>query len=419
MGIGRWWRVALVLPLAVSACASSGEDPLGSGTTSEAGSTLEIVGASSEIYCDGTDQFVGEIRGADPGERFVLSSPTPIQLSAEQENATADADGTFSLTWRCLPTEVGQPWELRIRGEDSGRQATVSFTGTGTDPDAIDTLQISLDEDTFICDGTTRILGQLSNAASGEPVTFAAERADDLVDGAADAEGRLTLRWQCSPDEAGTWQVTAHGLESDRVGEFTIVGVAPPPGELLTLTVEVVEDPFLCDGGSRAFGTVSGFLPDEAVHFTSPQAEDLNDGRADGTGALQVRWTCGAAEASTVWELTATGAQSGRTITFTLAGAPAPAAPDPTVSLTEDPFRCDGNTRFVATLSGFTPRELVDFTSPQAEDLRQGQADEAGALQVRWTCGAADAGTIWELTATGLTSQRSVSFQITGAEPQG
>ena len=416
--------IIFVLSVAVSACVpgrggSATDDTTSTDdTTAELAPLLEIVGGSSEIYCDNTERLAGEIRGAEPGEKIVLSSPQPIQLSAEQLNATADADGAYRLTWRCAPTEAGQPWELRVQGQDSGRRATVFVVGTTIDPDIVDTLQITLLEDTFVCDGSSKALGELSNAAAWEAVTFTAERADDLVDGAADAEGQLTLRWQCLPDDAATWQVTARGLQSNRVGEFTIVGVAPPAEELSTPTVQVDEDPFLCDGGSRVFATLSGFLPDEIVDLVSPQASGLREGQADDSGDLPVRWTCGAADAGTVWELTATGARSGRTVTFTVAGAAAPPAPDPIVTITENPFRCDDTTRFFATISGFTSREFVDFTSPQAEDLRQGQADETGTLQVRWTCGDDDIDRIWDVTATGATSQRSVSFQITGTAPQ-
>lgn len=415
----------LALSVAASACVpgrggpatddATGDDE----TIAEMATQLEIVGGSSEVYCDNTERSVAEIRGAEPGERIVLSSPKPIRLSAEQVNATADADGAYRLTWRCGPTEAGQPWELRIQGQDSGRRATVFFTGTATDRDIVDTLEITLLDDTFVCDGTMKVLGELSNAEALEAVIFTAERADNLVDGTADAEGRLTLRWRCSPDEAARWQVTARGLQSSRVGEFTIVGVAPPPEELPTPTVEINEDPFLCDGGSRVFATLSGFLPGEIVDFASLQASGLTDGQADASGDLAIQWTCEATDADTVWELTATGARSGRTVTFTLSGAAPTPAPDPTITITENPFRCDDTTRFFATISGFTPREFVDFTSPQAENLRQGQADETGALQVRWTCGADDTDRIWDITATGATSQRSVTFQITGAAPEG
>ncbi|MCP3987525.1 MAG: hypothetical protein GY724_00490 [Actinomycetia bacterium] len=411
--------VIIVLSLAGSACVSGrGDSATTDDTTAEMAPMLEIVGGSPEIYCDNTERLAGEIHGAEPGENIVLSSPQPIQLSAEQLNATADADGVYRLTWRCGPTEVGQPWELRVQGQDSGRRATVFVTGTIIDPDIVDTLVITLVEDTFVCDGSSRDLGELSNATAWEAVAFTAERADDLVDGNTSAEGHLTLTWQCSPDEATTWQVTARGLQSDRVGEFTIVGVAPSPEELLTPTVQVNEDPFLCDDGSRVFATLSGFLPDETVDFVSPQASGLREGHANHSGDLPLRWTCGAADAGTVWELTATGAQSRRSVTFALAGAAAPPAPDPIVTITEDPFQCDDTTRFFATISGFTSREFVDFTSPQAEHLRQGQADETGVLQVRWTCGADGIDQIWDITATGATSQREVSFKITGTAPQ-
>lgn len=407
-----------MLSVAVSACVPEWGASATDETVVEVASPLEVVGGSSEIYCDNTDRLAGEIRGAEPGEKIMLSSPLPIQLSAEQSNATADADGTYRLTWRCAPTEAGQPWELRVQGEASGRRATVFVTGTATDPDIVDTLQLTLLEDTFVCDGNSREVGELSNAEAWEVVAFTAERSGDLADGAADADGHLTLRWQCSPDEAATWQVTASGLQSNRVGEFTIVGVAPPPEELSTPTVQVDEDPFLCDGGSRVFAMLSGFRPDEVVDFASPQASGLRAGQADESGSLPVRWTCGADDADTVWMLTATGARSGRTVTFSVAGAAAPPAPDPIVTITENPFRCDDATRVFATITGLTPREFVDFVSPQAENIRQGQADENGALQLRWTCGDDDIDQIWDITATGATSQREVSFQITGTHPQ-
>jgi hypothetical protein len=117
------------------------------------------------------------------------------------------------------------------------------------------------------------------------------------------------------------------------------------------------------------------------------------------------------------WELTATGDLSERTVTFLVTGAPAPLAPDPTLTMTEDPFRCDGSTRYFATITGFAPREFVDFESPQADAISQGQADADGAILLRWTCDPNDSGTVWNVTATGATSARSIKFQIRGASP--
>ncbi len=418
--------VGVALAVVLVGCVSGSDDPVADATADADGRNgtdtspppqLELVAHSADLYCDDTDQLVGEIRGAEPGEPIVLSSPQPIQLSDQQANAVADEAGTYRLTWRCGATDAGRPFEVVVQGGESGRWVTVSFTGSSDDPDAEESLRVELFDDAFACDGRSRDLGVLSNAQPFETVTFTSDRGGAVLDGEADGEGQLMLRWQCSPDEVATWQVTATGTESNRVGEFAIVGVEPPPEEVPTPIVQIDEDPFRCDDGTRVFGTLSGFLPGEFVDFDSPQASTMLEGQADGDGSLPIRWTCGAADAGTVWEVTATGVQSGRTVTFSVTGAEAPPAPDPVVEVSENPFGCDDTTRFFATITGFVPREFVDFTSPQVENLRQGQADETGALQLRWTCGAGDVDRVWDVTATGATSGRSVTFQITGAPP--
>lgn len=415
------WRSAVVstvaLALVTTACTADPAEPSAEGSTtglSAAAPRLDVVDASPEIYCDGDERLVGEIQGAEPGERVVLSSPTPIELAPEQRDAAADDEGTYRLMWSCDPSQAGQPWELVVRGAESGRDVVVAFTGTAIDPETVDDLQVRLFDETFLCDGTSYEVGELSNAAPYETVTFTADGVDELLDGIAGPAGGVVLRWKCAPDEAATWSVMAEGLESGRVGEFTIVGVEPPPEELVSPTIRIDEYPFVCDGATRAFATLSGFLPGETVDFASPQASGLREGRADENGDLPVRWTCGDDGAGTVWELTATGARSQRTITFAIEGLAAPPAPDPTVTLMEDPFVCDGATRVVATIGGFLSGEFVDFTSPEADTLRQGQADDTGALPVRWTCGSDDIGRTWDVTATGTTSDRAVTFRITG-----
>ncbi|MGI9612872.1 MAG: hypothetical protein ACR2QO_08195 [Acidimicrobiales bacterium] len=421
MGPSTTWfiaRSAVVVGLAVagSACVDD-PDPVTTTGTTQPGQALDIIGGSSQVYCDNTDRVIGRISGAEPGEKILLTSPQPIQLSNDQENAVADDQGTYQLTWRCSPSEAGQPWELRVEGLNSGRRADVSFVGTATDPDLDEALALDLDEAPFVCDGESRIFGRLSNASPREPVTFTAAGADGLVDGTAETDGSLPLTWRCSPSEAGTWEVMARGIESDRTVEFTVVGVAP--AELVTPGVRVIEDPFVCDGERRDVAALSGFVPDEVVTFSASQTTDLIDGRADGSGDLTIGWTCGNKDAGTVWELTATGLRSERTVTVVITGAAAARTRDPEVAMTEDPFRCDSTTRFFATITGFARREFVDFESPQVEDLRQGQADDTGALDLRWTCDAADVGRTWEITATGANSGRAITFQITGGAPEG
>ncbi|MEM9564678.1 MAG: hypothetical protein AAGA93_18800 [Actinomycetota bacterium] len=193
------------------------------------------------------------------------------------------------------------------------------------------------------------------------------------------------------------------------------------------LRVTVAEDPFVCDGGTREFALIGNADPNENVAFASPQADGLRSGTADANGELPIRWQCDPEQAGTTWQLTATGETSGRTATFLFAGvttAPDPDQPVPTqpidpveltVELIENPFACDGGTRVFAGLSGLEPNETVAFSSPQSPGLRAGTADADGNLPVRWQCDADQVGTTWDLTATGETSGRTVTFSFTGS----
>ena len=201
------------------------------------------------------------------------------------------------------------------------------------------------------------------------------------------------------------------------------------------LQVVLTEEPFICDGGTRQFAQLSGAAPSEQIAFTSPQSSGISPGTADGDGVLPIRWNCSPDQAGTVWELTATGQTSGKTVTFIFAGALAAdegggatattattaggattAAPTAlVVDLIEEPFRCDGETRVFGGLSGAAPNEQIAFTSPQSSGISPGTADAEGNLSIRWNCTPDQAGTVWDLTATGETSGRSVSFTLTGS----
>ncbi len=184
------------------------------------------------------------------------------------------------------------------------------------------------------------------------------------------------------------------------------------------LRVTVAEDPFVCNGETREFALIGGAEPNENVAFTSPQADGLRSGTADVNGELPIRWQCEPDQAGTTWALTATGETSGRTVTFQFAGVTAPGQPEPTalsVEVIEDPFVCNGETRIFAGLSGAEPNEEVAFSSPQSPGLRSGTADADGNLPLRWQCDPDQAGTMWELTATGENSGRTVTFTFTGS----
>ena len=84
------------------------------------------------------------------------------------------------------------------------------------------------------------------------------------------------------------------------------------------------------------------------------------------------------------------------------------------VVFTENPFRCDGQGRGFGRITGALPGETVSFWSAQVADLSAGAADAAGELPIRWLCDPQEAGQNWELTATGNTSGRTLTFIVTG-----
>ena len=212
-----------------------------------------------------------------------------------------------------------------------------------------------------------------------------------------------------------------------------------PPG----LNIQLQSPDFECDGTAREFGTISGAAPDEEIAFTSPQSPNLRTGQADANGELPIRWSCTPDQVGMVWELTATGVTSGLsgTVVFTgvAAGDAAPAETTTTVSaettttaasettttvaadlgelmitITENPFACDGEARAFGSISGATPNGTISFSSPQASNIRSGSADEDGVRPVRWQCNPDQAGTIWQLTATDDATGRTVVWELTG-----
>lgn len=228
--------------------------------------------------------------------------------------------------------------------------------------------------------------------------------------------------------EAGT---ATEGDETDAVTEQTIETTIPVETTIdpNLLDVTLIEQPFICDNGTREFASLAGATPSEEVAFSSPQTANLKSGMAGPDGTLPIRWSCAPDQAGTTWELTATGAISGKTVTFIFSGAlaaegttpstEAGAAPAPagelTIDLIENPFVCNGETRIFGGLTGADPGEEIAFTSPQASGIKNGVADEAGDLDIRWSCDPDQAGTTWELTATGVTSGRATTVSFTGS----
>lgn len=433
----RLWPcgIAVVVAALVSAACVPGrrattveqpEDVSDVGAPGLSGGEFTVAMINPTVLCDGTEQPVATIRGAQPLENLIVELPAG---APEVAAASADAKGEYSLQWTCAPTEAGTEWTATVTGESSRRTAAIAFAAAD---DTAPPLSISgLREDIF-CDNKTYDLVTLSDAVPNEPVSFTSPQKASIQSELADEAGLVRMRWTCDEDEIGTtWEITAFGDVSGSAIDFSFTGVAPTPGSESGLVATLIEDPFVCDGGARPVATLSGFQALEVINFSSPEVSgSLRPGEADDNGDLQARWQCDADQAGTIWQVTATGRTSGRSVTLTITGGDStdavpdgstepPAAVEPTIELTENPFTCDGTTRGFGTIANLAPNEIVEFASPQSPNLKPGTADEEGRLAVRWSCGIDDSTTTWEITATGTTSQRSITFSLAGAAPPG
>ena len=247
-------------------------------------------------------------------------------------------------------------------------------------------------------------------AAGAYAVYSVLQEADDSGDTAAGVVEDTTTTTQLTTTTESTTTTVAAGMQ-----------------------MQLVSDQFICNGAVTEFGLITGATPNEEIAFTSPQSPNLRAGEADENGRLPIRWSCTADQVGTVWELTATGAESTLSATTSFTGVPegtelveqatttteatTTTLGDPgefTVVLTENPFTCDGGARVFGTLSGATPNGQISFSSPQASGISPGTADETGSRSMRWSCTPDQAETVWELTATDDATGRAVTFKLSG-----
>jgi hypothetical protein len=189
----------------------------------------------------------------------------------------------------------------------------------------------------------------------------------------------------------------------------------PAPG----MSVVFSENPFRCDGTSHRMGTLTGAQAGERLTFTSPTVSGLLPGTANSSGQLPLIWDCNPNEGGQSWQVIANGAASGRTTTFTVIGiAPTPVtqppAPGMSVVFSENPFRCDGTSHRMGTLTGAQAGERITFTSPTVSGLLPGTANSSGQLSLVWDCNPNEAGQSWQVTANGAASGRTTTFIVTG-----
>lgn len=400
---------AVVIVAAVSSC-----NPPVSSERSTRDDSLTVRPVSDGVFCDGVDRPAATITGALPGETIEFTSPMPVDIP----DATADTAGGYELMWRCEELESELTWEVTATGAESGRSRRFLITGSDRDPQLDRILVYRPLADEVLCDDRTRVAGRLRNAEAHEPVEFSSSDGGEIFAAIAGSDGIVDVRWTCSPTQDGEqWRFTATGANSGRTAEFTIRGRAPRPAAPGGIVVELIEDPFVCDRGRRPVARVANLTPNAVVEFdVAPEGEPLRSRQAGANGELTLFWQCDRRDEGTVWELTvAEATPAGRSTTFSFGSATLDSPV--TVELIEGRFVCNGETRQVAVLRHFVPRETIDFESPQSETIRQGMAGADGSVPVRWTCDTEQAGTVWEVTATGLTSGASLTFTITGVAP--
>lgn len=249
----------------------------------------------------------------------------------------------------------------------------------------------------------------------------------------------MFLKWaDAQPGQVGSIIHSTRKLDQSSRGGVPPSGPEGPPGGSAPqdpgqqLRVSLSENPFRCDGETRPFGRVTGAVAGETITFTSPQVGGMLPGTANSQGELTIKWQCNPNESGRSWTVTAKGISSRRSATFTVTGsgssgpAPQPQAPQPqpvpqagqlNISLSENPFLCDGPSRGFGRLSGAAPGERITFSSPDVSGMLPGTANGNGELPLIWQCNPNEAGQSWRVTARGQSSGRTGTFTVTGRGP--
>jgi hypothetical protein len=390
---------------------AGGSDAPGDSATVTATPTELRWTSGNAVVCDGDEYRAGTVRDAIPGEAIQLTSPMPVELPT----ARADAEGRYVLRWTCNPSEAGLRWELTATGAASGRTVAFTVDGAAAPLEQVP-ISVTLYDDGLVCDGLRHEVGVVEGLSPGETVTLDSDQGGDESVAKAGSDGVFVVGWSCrTGDVDQTWEVTVRGEETGRTTGFSLDGLRWDGDALMV--VESAEPEVVCDVERYPVARLAGLFPGETVTFASPQSTGVRrEGRADADGNLDLFWSCDRSDVGTTWEVTATATEGGETTTIVFTGTEGAPPESATARMIEDPFVCDGERRPVATIAGFASSEFVDFTSPQAGSLREGRAIDA-ELTMNWQCDPDQAGTIWQVTATGRESGRAVTVTVTGVAP--
>jgi hypothetical protein len=228
---------------------------------------------------------------------------------------------------------------------------------------------------------------------------------------------RINGAWRVEPAKATHQALTAHLRSLSLLKVVRCLIGTPDPGRIARCMVEAGIKQLVLK-------KLVGGLAKKLLNIFAPQCVDVIGGIIDFelqklTGVPPSDCTAGE-ESSSTGSTTASG--TGSSTQRPGQPAPHPAGGNSqrstverlTVTLTENPFRCDGQVRRLGYLSGAAPGERVAFSSPQLGTLRTGTAGGDGRVSLTWVCQPSNAGATWQVLGRGA-SGATVSFTVTGA----
>jgi hypothetical protein len=92
-----------------------------------------------------------------------------------------------------------------------------------------------------------------------------------------------------------------------------------PAGNQAQLSVNLNENPFICNGVTRSLGYLGGARPGDVFSFSSTELGSLSPATAAADGRVPLRWVCQASDVGKTWHVTAHSA-SGASTSFSVVG---------------------------------------------------------------------------------------------------
>lgn len=369
-------------------------------------------------------RFSFSAAGFQPGERAGAWVIAPDGSNRELEppvrgGLVADANGV--VTWSHSSTAVASPglWRTVVRGIDTSREVTISFTIEGTAPDA-PTRSVTPPSGP---PGTTFTVTAGGFTPGEELGSWLVGPDGQSRDGVAylkaDGSGSVTWQWTSPPSgPSGGWRAVTLGKDSgiQAVLDFTISGSSP--GEAPPVTSGSVT-PTVGEPGTEFTFSIAGFERTEEVGYwpTLPDGTPDTTRRVpigtDGDGRATLTWVAPERAVSGTWVMTFQGISSNRElrIPFTIGNVGGVA---PTVT----PASGGPGTSFTFRAGGFNVIERIDTFFELPDGTRSNgpagvRADGNGVAEWSWTAPTDALDGRWTLVAVGQDTDRTYRFDFT------